>query len=79
MFVTGRGDVPTVVEAMKCGAIDFLTKPVDAKQLLAAVTRGVEQSARAEAAQRSQKAFDERIDRLTPRERDVAACLTRAC
>lgn len=77
VFVTGRGDVPTVVEAMKSGAIDFLTKPVDTEQLLAAVTRGLEQSARTEAEQRLYDVFVERVHRLTRREREVATGLIR--
>ena len=77
VFVTGRGDVATVVEAMKGGAIDFLTKPVDTEQLVAAVTRGLEQSARAEAERRLHHVFLERMDRLTPREREVATGLIR--
>jgi FixJ family two-component response regulator len=77
VFVTGHGDVRTVVQAMKRGAIDFLTKPVDAEQLVAAVTRGLEQSARTEAEQRLYDVFVERVDRLTRREREVATALTR--
>jgi len=67
VFVTGHGDVRTVVQAMKRGAIDFLTKPVDAEQLVAAVTRGLEQSARTEAEQRLYDVFVERVDRLVHR------------
>ena len=77
VFVTGRGDVPTVVQAMKGGAIDFLTKPVDVEQLAAAVIRGLEQSARTEAEQRLYHVFVERVHRLTGREREVATGLIR--
>ena len=77
VFVTGRGDVPTVVQAMKSGAIDFLTKPVDTEQLVEAVTRGLEQSARTEAEQRLYDVFVERVHRLTRREREVATGLIR--
>jgi FixJ family two-component response regulator len=77
VFVTGRGDVPTVVQAMKSGAIDFLTTPVDTEQLVAAVTRGLEQSARTEVEQRLYDVFVERVDRLTRREREVATGLIR--
>ena len=77
VFVTGHGDVRTVVQAMKSGAIDFLTKPVDTEQLVAAVTRGLEQSARTEAEQRLHDVFVERVDRLTRREREVATGLIR--
>lgn len=77
VFMTGRGDVPTVVQAMRGGAIDFLTKPVDTEQLVAAVTRGLEQSARTEAEQRLYDVFVERAHRLTRREREVATGLLR--
>ena len=77
VFVTGRGDVPTVVQAMKSGAIDFLTQPVDTEQLVEAVTRGLEQSARTEAEQRLYDVFVERVHRLTRREREVATGLIR--
>jgi FixJ family two-component response regulator len=77
VFVTGRGDVATVVEAMKGGAVDFLTKPVDTERLVAAVTRGLEQSARTEAERRLHHVFLERVDRLTPLEREVATRLVR--
>ena len=77
VFVTGHGDVRTVVQAMKSGAIDFLTKPVDTEQLVAAVTRGLEQSARTESEQRLYDVFVERVDRLTRREREVATELIR--
>jgi FixJ family two-component response regulator len=77
VFVTGRGDVRTVVQAMKSGAIDFLTKPVDTEQLVAAVTRGLEQSARTEAEQRLYDVCVERVHRLTRREREVATGLIR--
>jgi len=77
VFVTGSGDVRTVVQAMKGGAIDFLTKPVDSEQLVAAVIRGLEQSTRTEAEQRLYDVFIERVHRLTRREREVATCLIR--
>jgi len=77
VFVTNRGDVPTVVQAMRSGAIDFLTKPVDTGQLVEAVTRGLEQSARTEAEQRLYDVFVERVHRLTRREREVATGLIR--
>ncbi len=42
VFITGRGDIPTSVRAMKAGAVDFLTKPVNDKDLLAAVGHAIE-------------------------------------
>jgi len=77
VFVTAGGDVPTVVKAMKGGAVDFLTKPVDAQQLVAAVTRGLERSARSEVERRLHQVFAEHVYRLTHRERQVAAGLLR--
>jgi len=77
VFVTSYADVPTVVKAMKSGAVDFLTKPVDAEQLAAAVSRGLERSERAQADWQSQRAFLERLGRLTLRERDVAMRMVR--
>src|SRR5271154_5013476 len=43
IFITGRGDVPSTVTAMKGGAVDFLTKPIDETALLAGIERGLEQ------------------------------------
>lgn len=75
VFVTGSGDVPTVVEAMKHGAVDFLAKPIQEAQLVAAVTRGLQDVVRAEALRHARDAFLERVQRLTTREREVAVCL----
>ena len=77
VFVTAGGDVPMVVKAMKGGAVDFLTKPVDTEQLVAAVTRGLERSARTEVERRLHEVFLERVHRLTFRERQVAAGVIR--
>lgn len=77
VFMTRRGDVATAVQRMKGSAIDSLTKPVDIGPLVAAVTPGLEQSARAEAEQRLYDVFVERVHRLTRREREVATGLIR--
>jgi FixJ family two-component response regulator len=77
IFITGHGDISMSVEAMKRGAIDFLTKPVEEERLLAAVARGLERSAEVGASARERNAFLERIERLTPREREVGALMTR--
>ena len=75
IFITGRGDVPSTVTAMKGGAIDFLTKPVDEAALLASVERALQQ----DRANR-QDAIDHarlvaRYESLTPREREVLPLL----
>ena len=71
VFVTGHGDVPAIVRAMKGGAVDFLIKPVDGDVLLAAIDRAHEQAAlkRRELAEIS--GLQERFETLTPREKEV--------
>ena len=77
IFLTGHGDIPMTVQAMKLGAVDFLTKPVRDQALLdavvAAIDRDVAQRARASAVKRTV----ERLKTLTPREREVLAELAR--
>ena len=75
VFLTGHADVPTSVEAMKAGAVDFLTKPVDESRLLEAVRNALDRSARGHAASIERRAFLERVARLTPRERQVGALM----
>ena len=75
VFLTGQGDIPMTVQAVKAGAVDFLTKPVAAKVLLAAVRSGVEQDALARAKLAQGDAQRQRLDSLTPREREVLAGL----
>jgi RNA polymerase sigma factor (sigma-70 family) len=71
VFLSGRGDIPTSVRAMKQGAVDFLTKPVDDEQLVAAVRFAVERD-RAAAMERTEAAeLRDRLAALTPREREV--------
>jgi FixJ family two-component response regulator len=73
VFITGYGDVPTGVNAMKAGAVDFLTKPYGADQLLDAVRRAIDKDQR-EGAQRARVAeIERRLVTLTPRERAVFA------
>jgi FixJ family two-component response regulator len=71
VFITGKGDVPTGVRAMKAGAIDFLTKPVSDTVLLEAVRRAVAEDARSRQDHAQLKAIQSRIATLTPREREV--------
>jgi FixJ family two-component response regulator len=71
VFLTGRGDIPTSVLAMKRGAADFLTKPVDDSTLIEAVHRAVEQD-RIERRARSETAeIRRRLETLTQRELEV--------
>ena len=73
VFITGYRDVRASVRAMKAGAVDFLTKPVDDQELLGAIERAV---ARASAARREEDRVTEireRIKTLTPREAEVFA------
>src|SRR5262245_44224906 len=71
IFMTGKGDIPTSVRAMKAGAIDFLTKPVSDKDLLAAIARAKEQDARSRQAHAELTEIQGKITTLTPREREV--------
>jgi FixJ family two-component response regulator len=75
IFITGRGDIPSTVTAMKGGAIDFLTKPVDESALLASVDRALQQDRanRGEAAEHAK--LIARYESLTPREREVLPLL----
>jgi FixJ family two-component response regulator len=73
VFLTGHGDVSSSVEAMKAGALDFLTKPVCESLLLAAVDRALRRAC-IEYARRSETAeLLERVNHLTRREREVMA------
>src|SRR6478736_7177308 len=71
VFLAGAADVPICAAAMRHGALDFLTKPVDEEQLFAAVDAALRHDA-ARRRQRSQREQTERrLARLTPREREV--------
>ncbi|MCA1443257.1 response regulator transcription factor [Ensifer sp. IC4062] len=71
IFITGFGDVPTSVRAMKAGAIDFLSKPVDADELLAAVDRAIERDRSSRADARRLTEVSALVEGLSTRERDV--------
>jgi FixJ family two-component response regulator len=71
VFITGRGDVPATVRAMKAGAVDFLTKPVDADALLAAVARAIERGTVDRAVRDELRELRSRFDTLTVREKEV--------
>jgi len=71
IFLTGHGDIPTTVRAMKAGAVDFLTKPVQDQPLLDAVSSGIALDATLRAEAVVVKRNVERLETLTPRERQV--------
>jgi two-component system response regulator FixJ len=77
VFMTGHGEIPDSVRAIQRGAVDFLTKPVDGKVLLAAVARALAHDADARAARQHQHHLRSRYERLTPREREVFVHLIR--
>jgi FixJ family two-component response regulator len=71
IFITGHGDVPTSVRAMKAGAVDFLQKPFTGHELLDAIRRAVRRTRDAVAKQAETAEIHRRYDTLTPREREV--------
>jgi FixJ family two-component response regulator len=71
VFLTGHGDIPMSVQAMKAGAIDFLTKPVRDQTLIDAVVAGVERDARQRADAQIVQQHVDRFASLTPRESQV--------
>ncbi len=73
VFVTGHGDVPMSVNAMKAGAIDFLTKPYAAKDLLDAIQRAVEKDTRDLGRQARSSSIHARVKTLSAREQQVFA------
>lgn len=71
VFLTGYGDIPMSVRAIKAGAVDFLTKPVEREALMRAVRSALERDARNRRNREQGRALREKFDALTPRERDV--------
>jgi FixJ family two-component response regulator len=71
VFLSGHGDIPTSVRAIKAGAEDFLTKPVSSEDLFAAVGRAVARHQSALQHLEGLNAWRARVDTLTPREREV--------
>jgi FixJ family two-component response regulator len=71
IFLTGQADVPTSVQAMKRGALDFLIKPVNDEDLLKAVHSALEKDRIAQQARAELDDILERLATLTPREREV--------
>ena len=75
VFMTGYGDIPTSVRAMKGGAMEFLTKPVDHKVLTAAVRMALDLNREARSRQADLTRLRNRVSSLTPREREVLPLL----
>jgi FixJ family two-component response regulator len=71
IFLTGLGDIPMTVSAMKAGAVEFLTKPLNAPALLEAIRHAIEQDRDARVERKSLRDLRRRYDSLTPREREV--------
>jgi FixJ family two-component response regulator len=73
IFITGYGDVPTTVQAMKAGAVEFLTKPFSDDVLLSAIRQALERSRVALSHEAEMRALRDCYASLTPREREVMA------
>lgn len=71
IFITGHGDIPMSVRAMKKGAVDFLPKPFDDDQLLDALTKAIEKDRDAKAHREETRGVLKHIEQLTPREREI--------
>src|SRR5262249_32651061 len=76
VFLTGQGDIPMSVRAMKLGGVDFLTKPVQRETLLQAVRNALARDAESRAARERDGAVRARFETLTPRERAVFTLVT---
>jgi len=77
IFITGRGDVPSTVTAMKGGAIDFLTKPIDEFTLLTCIEKALQQDRKLRLATLERENLLARYRSLTPREQQVLPLLVR--
>ena len=73
IFITGYGDVPTTVQAMKAGAVEFLTKPFSDDVLLSAIRNAIERSKTALGNEAEMQGLRDRYESLTRREREVMA------
>ncbi|HEV3278803.1 MAG TPA: response regulator transcription factor [Terriglobia bacterium] len=76
VFVTGHGDIPMTVRAVKSGAVEFLTKPFSDQVLLRAIEQGIEKHRAARGRQQEALALRRLYDSLTPREREVFSLVT---
>lgn len=77
IFITGHGDIPMTVSAMKAGATDFLMKPVNDAELLLAIKTALGHASQALASRIELDSIHDRLGRLTPRERQVLALVVK--
>ena len=73
LFITGHGDIPTTVKAMKAGAVEFLTKPLPNRRLLDAIRDAIDRDRLARRDRMELAELRRRYDALTPREKEVIA------
>ena len=76
IFITGHGDIPMTVKAMKAGAVEFLTKPFRDQDLLDAIQVALERSRASYASEKAISELRAKFDTLTPREQEVMAWVT---
>lgn len=76
IFITGHGDIPMAVEAMQNGAFDFLQKPFRDQELIDRIQRALAKDAKTRAALEEREHIHERLESLTPREKEVLALMT---
>ncbi len=76
ILITGHGDIPMTVRGMKAGAVNFLAKPFEEEELLAAVAEAVSRDRARRSEQRVGDGIRERYEMLTPREREVMGLVT---
>jgi len=76
IFMTGHGDIPMTVRAMKAGAVEFLTKPFRDQDLLDAIAVALERDKARHAGEKVLSALRTKFETLTPREQEVMACVT---
>jgi FixJ family two-component response regulator len=77
VFVTGQGDIPMTVQAMKAGAVSFLPKPVARVELLAAVREAIAKDEKTRSELLERRDVEMRVEKLTPRELQVLKLVTR--
>jgi FixJ family two-component response regulator len=76
IFITGHGDIPMTVRAMKGGAVDFLTKPIRDQEILDAVQAAIERDRKRRDLEKTVSNFRSRFESLSSRERDVLCLVT---